>query len=202
MAVHSQLAQTASRHPVIVAVGIAGVMQVVFPGAFSRFIPTKLRSALLDMLPSESPLLNFPTQLRPLGLAFVEFAPRWKPSTWGSTGEWPSVFRWKAVQIAVPETENTKEGHDTNVEVNAARESTDESGGVALDEACGVTEDANGGAEGQGEQQHHEHEHGHEQQHHDQHHEQQHHEHQPHENHEHQHHEHQHHEHEHQEHSG
>ena len=156
------------------------------------------------MLPSESPLLNFPTQLRPLGLAFVEFAPRWKPSTWGSTREWPSVFWWKSAQIAVPEKGDIKGEFDTNVNANAVREPTDEAGGVALDEAHVGTGNVNGGADVQGEQQHHEQEYDHEQQNHEQHHEQQHHEHQHHEqqHHEQQHHEHQHHEHQHHENSG
>jgi len=159
MAVHTQLAQTASRHPVILAVGVAGVMQVVFPGAISRIIPSKLRSALLDIFPSESPLLTFPTQLRPVGLAFVDLAPKWKPSMWGTMGYWPGFLRLKSSQTE----------HTNTVEVGVGSENAhdhmqekvggavDDIGGVALG---GDNGGDNGGAEGQGDhQQHGEHQH-------------------------------------------
>lgn len=54
---HTPLVQAVSRHPILVAVGVCGVTQVVFPGAISR------KPILHPLLPFISP--NFLTLITP-----------------------------------------------------------------------------------------------------------------------------------------
>ncbi|KAF8465909.1 hypothetical protein BDZ91DRAFT_725930 [Kalaharituber pfeilii] len=47
----SVIIQSASRHPVLIALGVCGVVQAVYPGAISQFVPDRIREVMSDIFP-------------------------------------------------------------------------------------------------------------------------------------------------------